>query len=106
MKEIVSQFPPDVLFMVFAVATLVFTVGLVALAFRIISAVQRHREREMVRREREMAASMVAHMLDREIAPQDIVDVLKAMGLETPPGLGSGSPGRKALGTSTERPQA
>ncbi len=79
MIDVLSRVPPGDLEDVLIVVAVVLAVGLLGLAGLIILAVQRYREREI-------AASVVADMLDRGIAPQEIIAVLKAMRLEASPG--------------------
>jgi hypothetical protein len=99
MVEILSRLPPSDLAAVLIVPTVALLVVLGALASQVIRAVQRYREREI-------ASSVVADMLDRGIAPQEIVAVLKAMGLEAPPGRRRGGRLPQLLGTPPEQPVA
>jgi len=73
-----SRLPPNDVSVVLIIPILGVLLTLVILGGWIISAVQRHREREI-------AASVVDHMLDRGVAPQEIVAVLRAMGLKEMP---------------------
>jgi len=77
MVELLSRLPPGDLTVVLIVPTVGLVVGVVALAALVIQAVQRYREREI-------AASLVSEMLARDLAPQEIISILKAMGLDMP----------------------
>ena len=77
MLELLSRLSPGDLTMVLILPTVALLVGVVALAAMVIRAVERYREREI-------AASLVSEMLARDVAPQEIVAILKAMGLDAP----------------------
>jgi len=78
MVELLSRLRPSDLAEVLMILGAGAVVGLIALAALVIKAVQRYREHEI-------AASLVSEMLARGVAPQDIVSILKAMGIEPPP---------------------
>ena len=75
MVEVLSRLPGSDLSAVLILVPVVFVVGVIGLAGLIAAAIQRHRDREI-------AAAVVAEMLDRGIAPEEIIAVLRAMGLE------------------------
>ena len=75
MVELLSRLPGSDLSAVLIIVPVVFVVGTLGLAGLIATAIQRHRDREI-------AAAVVAEMLDRGIAPEEIIAVLKAIGLE------------------------
>ena len=75
MVELLSRLNPADLTTVLIVLAALIVVGVVGVTAQVIRAIHRHRERET-------AAAVVAEMLDRNIAPQEIIAVLKAMGLE------------------------
>jgi len=77
MVELLSRLSPSDLTVVLIVPTVGLVVGVVALAALVIRAVERYREREI-------AASLVSEMLAHGVAPQEIVSILKAMGLDAP----------------------
>ncbi len=77
MVEILSRLPAGDLAAVLIVPTVGLVVGVVALAALVIKAVQRYREQEL-------AGWLVSEMLARGVAPQEIVSILKAMGLDAP----------------------
>lgn len=74
MVELLSRLNPSDLATVLVVLTLAVVGGVIAIAICAIRAVQRYRERHI-------AASIVAEMLDRDIPTQEIVAVLNAIGL-------------------------
>ena len=75
MVELLSRLYPSDLTVVLITFAALMLIGVVSVVAQVIRAIHRHREREI-------AAAVVAEMLDRKIAPQEIVAVLKAMGLE------------------------
>jgi len=93
MIELLSRLHPSDLAAVLSMLAAGLLVGLVALAALIIRAVQRYREHQI-------ASSVVLEMLDRGIAAEEIVAVLKAMGLEAPEGRRLGGRLRQLLGGS------
>ncbi len=97
MIELLSRLTPSDLAMVLCVPAVVLVVGLVALTSQIIRAVQKHRERQI-------ASSVVLEMLERGIAAEEIVAVLKAMGLEDPQGRRFGGRLRQLLSASADKP--
>jgi hypothetical protein len=78
LDSVFSRMTGDELTVVLIIGTIAVVGGIVFLTRIIVSAVQRHHGRMV-------ASSVVAEMLDRGMAPQDIVAILKAMGLEDPP---------------------
>jgi hypothetical protein len=68
----------DELTVVLVIGILFIVGGIVLLTRIIVSAVQRHHGRTI-------ASSVVSEMLARGMSPQDIVAILKAMGLDDPP---------------------
>ena len=76
MLEILTRLSAADLAIVLVVTTSVLGAGLITLASQIISAVRRYREREI-------ASLVIIEMLHRGVAPQEIIGVLNAMGLET-----------------------
>ncbi len=99
MLELLSRLPPGDLTVVLIVPTAGLVVGVVALAALVIRAVERYREHEI-------AASLVSEMLARDVAPQEIIAILKAMGLDAPQERRiRGRFGRWA-GTTTQQPAA
>ena len=98
MVEILTRLHPSDLAAVLVVPVLALSVGLIALIALAIKAVQRYREREI-------AAALVSEMLARGVAPQEIVAILKAMGLEPPPeGRRRTRFGRWAPSSTTQQP--
>lgn len=78
MVEVLSRITSGDLAALLIVGTLALTVGVVGVASQIVAAFWRHREREV-------AAAVIANLLDRGLAPQEIIAVLQAMGLNAPP---------------------
>ncbi|NLS93572.1 MAG: hypothetical protein GXX96_15545 [Planctomycetaceae bacterium] len=78
MLELLSRLSPSDLAVVLLVPAVTLVAGVIIISALIIRAVQRNRERET-------AAAVVAEMLDRGIATEEIIAVLKAMGLEGSP---------------------
>jgi hypothetical protein len=77
MHELISRIPgPDlpVVVLICVLVVAVITVGLVSLG---VATWQRHHEREL-------AASIVAGMLDRGFSPEEVVRVLEAAGMNRP----------------------
>ena len=75
MLELLSRLYPADLATLLTIVTVALLGGLVLIVAQIIRGINRYREREI-------AAAVVAEMLDRGIAPEEIIAVLKAMGLE------------------------
>ncbi len=75
MVEILTRLNPADLAEVLTVGLLIVVVGLVALVSVAIGAFTRFRERQI-------ASTVVLEMLDRGIATEEIIKVLRAMGLE------------------------
>jgi hypothetical protein len=99
MVEILSRLPAGDLAAVLIVPTVGLVVGVVALAALVIKGVQRYREQEL-------AASLVSEMLARDVPSQEIVAILKAMGLDAPPERRiRGRSGHRAT-TTTQEPAA
>lgn len=96
MVELLSRLNGGDLTAVLLVAASLLMATLIALGTSVISAVQRHYGQVI-------ASSVVAQMLDRGAAPQEIVAVLKAMGLETPPDRRRLSLRERLVGASAEK---
>lgn len=75
MLELLSRLYPADLATLLTIVSVACLGGLVLIVAQIIRGVNRYREREI-------AAAVVAEMLDRGIASGEIIAVLKAMGLE------------------------
>lgn len=75
MLELLSRLYPADLATLLTVISVALLGGLVLIVAQIIRGINRYREREI-------AAAVVAEMLDRGIASEEIIAVLKAMGLE------------------------
>lgn len=75
MLELLSRLAPSDLASVLTIVVAAVTGVVIAVVALVIRAIHRYREREI-------AAAVVAEMLDRGIASQEIVAVLNAMGLE------------------------
>jgi hypothetical protein len=97
MMELLSRLRPSDLAAVLSILGSGLLVGAVALTALIIRAVQKHREHQI-------ASSVVLEMLDRGIAVEEIVAVLKAMGLEDPQGQRIGGRLRQLPGASASKP--
>ena len=97
MIELLSRLNPSDLAMVLTVPAVGLVVGVIALAALVIRAIQRYREHQI-------AASVVVEMLERGMTAEDIVAVLKAIGLEEPQGRRLGGRVRQLLGPSSGKP--
>lgn len=75
MLELLSRLSTSDLAAVLTIVVVAVTGVVIVVVALVIRAIHRYREREI-------AAAVVAEMLDRGIASQEIVAVLKAMGLE------------------------
>ncbi len=78
MVEVLTRLNSGDLTVVLLLPAVGLVIGLISLIALVIRAVQRYREQEI-------AASLVSEMLARGVSPQDIISILKAMGLEPPP---------------------
>lgn len=97
MIELLSRLHPSDLAAMLSMLAIGLLVGAAALTALIIRAVQRYRERQI-------ASSVVLEMLDRGIAPEEIIAVLKAKGLEDPQGRRCGGRLRQLPGASADKP--
>lgn len=96
MVELLSRLSGSDLTAVLIIVPVVVVVGIIGLAALIAAAIQKHRDREI-------AAAVVAEMLDRNMPPEEIIAVLKAMGLEGT-SQHPGFPSRRASRGSEKQP--
>ncbi len=78
MIELLSELFPGDLAFVLLIPSVILLIGLIVIVSQVIQAYQRNRERET-------AGAAVAEMLDRGMGSEEIIAVLKAMGLESTP---------------------
>jgi hypothetical protein len=99
MVELLSRLRPDDLAMVLLLSTVALVLGVVALAGLVIRAVARYRKQEL-------AATLVSEMLARDVPPQEITSILKAMGLDAPHERRIRGRFGRSTATTTQQPAA
>jgi hypothetical protein len=99
MVELLSKVNSGDLAAVLVVVPVVVVLGVLGLVALVIAAVQRYRDRQI-------AWAVVTDMLERGIPPAEIIAVLKAMNLQSPPELSAGNRLHQWLGKTAKEPVA